>query len=84
MIRAVMNGGVFRPLDPVPTDWAEGHEVTVQDPEDDQFTAEELDAWLQRGNELAAEMTPQEGADLMAELDRLRAEQKDLMRRRSE
>lgn len=83
MIRAVVKGGMFQPLEPLPTEWSEGHQVVVQDMDGDgSFSPDQLDAWLRRGNELAAELSPQEGTDLMAELDRLRAEQKELMRRR--
>jgi hypothetical protein len=43
MIRAVVQNGVIRPLDPIPSNWVEGHEVIVEDA--NSVPAEDLDAW---------------------------------------
>ncbi len=43
MIRAIVEKGLIRPLDPLPRSWEEGHEVRVEDAEID--SSEGLDAW---------------------------------------
>lgn len=43
MIRAIVENGVIRPLDPSPPSWGEGHEVRVDEPHFG--SAEDLDAW---------------------------------------
>ena len=83
MIRAVVEKGWLKPLDPLPASLYEGQEIVVNIVDDDRnLTPAEMDEWLKRGNELAAQSDPAEDAALMTELDRLRAEQKELMRRR--
>jgi hypothetical protein len=43
MIRAVVQNGVIRPLEPIPADWVEGHHLIVEDLSS--ALDEELDAW---------------------------------------
>ena len=43
MIRAVVQNGLIRPLDPLPAVWVEGHPVIVEDT--DAPLVEDLDAW---------------------------------------
>jgi hypothetical protein len=43
MIRAVVQNGLIRPLDPLPAAWVEGHPVIVEDT--DAPPVEDLDAW---------------------------------------
>ena len=43
MIRAIVQDGLIRPLDPLPTAWVEGHPVIVEDT--DAPLVEDLDAW---------------------------------------
>lgn len=43
MIRAVVQNGLIRPLDPLPAAWVEGHPVVVEDT--DTASDENLDAW---------------------------------------
>jgi len=31
MIRAVLQNGLIHPLDPIPLDWAEGHQLIIED-----------------------------------------------------
>ena len=83
MIRAIIDKGWLKPLDPLPDSLHEGQEIGVDIVDDDKdLTPEEMDEWLRQCNELAAQGDPAEDAALMAELDRLRAEQKEIMRRR--
>jgi hypothetical protein len=43
MIRAIVEKGVIRPLDPLPASWCEGHEVLVEDA--GSGSVEDLDEW---------------------------------------
>jgi hypothetical protein len=43
MIRAVVQNGLIRPLDPLPAAWVEGHPVIVE--ATDAPPVEDLDAW---------------------------------------
>ena len=43
MIRAVVQNGVIRPLDPIPPYWVERHHVIVEDASS--APDEDLDAW---------------------------------------
>jgi hypothetical protein len=43
MIRAIVEKGVIRPLDPLPDSWREGHEVLVEDA--GLGPVEDLDVW---------------------------------------
>ena len=43
MIRAIVQNGVIRPLDPIPSNWVEGFEVIVEDASSS--SDEDLDAW---------------------------------------
>ncbi len=43
MIRAVVQSGLIRPLDPLPDVWVEGHQVIVGD--SDETPGEKLETW---------------------------------------
>jgi predicted DNA-binding antitoxin AbrB/MazE fold protein len=43
MIRAIVENGVIRPLEPLPPSWSEGHEVRVEDAQSG--SAEDLETW---------------------------------------
>ncbi len=59
MIRAVVQNGMIRPLDPIPPDWTEGHELVVEDAS--ASSVEDLDAWYRELQELGpAEYEPGE------------------------
>ena len=83
MIRAVVEKGWLKPLDPLPASLHEGREVVVAVLDDNRdFSTAEIDDWYKRTNELAAKSDPSEDDALMAELERLRAEQKGIMRQK--
>jgi hypothetical protein len=59
MIRAVVQNGVIHPLDPIPPDWVEGHQLIVEDASS--APAEDLDAWYYELQKLGpAEYQPDE------------------------
>jgi hypothetical protein len=43
MPRAVLDRGVIRPLEPLPTDWRDGQELRVEKADTDEASAEEID-----------------------------------------
>jgi hypothetical protein len=43
MIRAVVQNGLIQPVDPIPPNWVEGHQVIVEDV--DSASIEDLEAW---------------------------------------
>ena len=52
MIRAVVENGLIRPLDPMPDGWVDGHRVVV---EDSDFTpVDEIDGWYRELQEMGS------------------------------
>jgi hypothetical protein len=46
MIHATVRNGVIQPLEPLPPEWEDGHEVVVQDPEAPSAKGtEDLERW---------------------------------------
>jgi hypothetical protein len=43
MIRAIVQNGLIRPLEPLPEEWSEGRHVIVEDA--DFSSVEELESW---------------------------------------
>jgi hypothetical protein len=69
MVRAVVKGGVIVPLSPLPPEWSEGTELTVQQIEESPSTPEEIDAWAREMDALCADSDPDEDEKLQAFLD---------------
>lgn len=79
-IRAVIDRGVIRPLEPVPPEWAEGAEVSVELAED--APSDALDHWLETTDALAREcFDPEDWARVQATLAEADALAKEQMRR---
>jgi hypothetical protein len=51
MIRAVVQNGLIRPVDPLPIEWAEGRIVVVEDAESGM--SDDLDEWYRELNRLS-------------------------------
>jgi hypothetical protein len=80
MIRAIVQEGVIRPLDPLPLDWAEGRMVIVEDAET--AIAEDLEAWYEELSRLGpAQYDPGEREQIRAILAEADAHAKELVRR---
>jgi hypothetical protein len=43
MVKAVVDGGGIRPLEPLPTDWEDGQRLRVEKADDDEPSVEEID-----------------------------------------
>ncbi len=80
MIRAVLERGLIRPIDPVPAEWPEGTELLIE--EADLPTDEaRLDRWYQAMEELVSECDSSDIEDLQTTLRQIDGEAKDLMRK---
>jgi hypothetical protein len=83
MIRAVVQNGLIRPLDPMPVDWIEGRVVLVEDAESD--TTDDLAAWYEELQLLGpAQYDPGEREQVRAALAEADAQAKELVRREME
>ena len=65
MIRAIVQNGLLRPLDPLPLNWAEGRIVIVEDAES--AISDDLDEWYEELNRLGpAQYEPGEREQIQA------------------
>ena len=84
MIRAVVKNGVIQPLEPLPPDWEDGHEVVVDDHAEQTSNGamDMLDNWAEEMKELTAELNdPQEWQEIEATLAEADRQNKELVRR---
>ena len=80
MIRAVVQNGLIRLLEPLPPEWKEGRHVIVEDAEF--TTVEELEAWYRELQRLGpAEYEPGELQQVQAVLKEADEQAKALVRR---
>ncbi len=83
MIRAVIQNGLIRPLDPLPIEWAEGRVVMVEDAEPG--ISDDLDEWYRELNRLGpAQYEPGEREEIRALLAEADVQAKELVRREME
>jgi hypothetical protein len=83
MIRAVVQDGLIRPLEPLPLDWAEGRIVFVEDA--GSGISDDLDEWYRELNRLGpAQYDPGEREQIRAVLAEADAQAKELVRREME
>ena len=83
MIRAVVQNGLIRPLDPLPPDWVEGRMVVVEDAES--ASPDDLDEWYQELKRLgAAQYDPGERDQIRAILAEGDARAREFVARRTE
>jgi hypothetical protein len=80
MIRAVIQNGMFRPLEPLPAEWNEGRQVIVEDA--DFSSVDQLEGWYRELQLLGgAEYEPGEWQQVQAVLNDADAQAKALVRR---
>jgi hypothetical protein len=70
MIRAVVNKGFIQPLEPLPADWQDGHEVVVDDLEaQSPGRLDDIDTWFEDMKRLTSELNdPKEWQEIEAAL----------------
>jgi hypothetical protein len=79
MPRAILMNGLIYPLEPLPPEWEDGHEVNVEAVEPDD--PEAIDRWAREMDALCADIDPEDCAKLQAAIDKLRREAKAQARR---
>lgn len=81
MIRAILQNGEFRPLDPVPADWTEGQHVHVLPAEDEVFDDDtSLEQWYRELVALGS-MDKADGETMRRVLEEADRAAKDAIRR---
>jgi hypothetical protein len=81
VIRAVVERGQIRPLEPLPSEWVDGRELRVLEAESG-HEPEELDAWCAEMNALAGELDdPEDWARIEAALADADTQAKAIVRR---
>ena len=80
MIRAIYKDGQVRLMDPAPSSWADGQELTVE-ASATTLTASELDEWERELDQLASRIPPEEHARFLQVMDEIEAESKRSVRR---
>jgi hypothetical protein len=83
MIRAVISNGIIHPLEPLPADWQDGHEVVIDDlAEHSPSLAEDIDKWSADMKALTAELNDaKEWEEIEAALAEADRQNKALVRR---
>ena len=86
MIRAIIAHGAIVPRDPLPADWQEGTEVTIEKsissgPLENGFGP--TDAWMDEVEAIAAQGDPEDDRRLEAALQVVHAREKELARKRT-
>jgi len=80
VIRAVVQNGLIRPVEPLPAEWNEGRQVIVEDA--DFTSAEELEGWYRELQRLGpAQYEPGERQQVQAVLNEADEQAKALVRR---
>ncbi len=79
MTKAVLKNGVFQPLDPLPTDWAEGMEVDVERATSE-GNSRDIDDWKEEMDRAASEIDEGDARLLREAIAQIRAEAKELAR----
>jgi hypothetical protein len=83
MIRAMVKDGIIQPLEPLPPEWQNGHEVAVGDVAEQQGNgADDFDRWAEEMNRLTAQLNdPMEWEQIEAVLAEADRQNKNLVRR---
>ena len=82
MIRAVVQKGVIRPFEPLPDEWADGYEVTVDgiDADADHDAADNLRWYTELRNAGKASFDPDDWIRLQATLKEMKEQSKEQTR----
>src|SRR5262245_17968061 len=82
MPRAILKNGSICPTEPLPPDWTEGTELTVErSPETNGAARPTTDKWMDKVEELAREGDSSSDDQLIAALAEIRQQAKELARR---
>ena len=78
-IKAILRNGSIQPLEPLPSDWAEGKELVVEDSAP--AAADDLDAWSREIDEAARQLPVEEHEQFRDALDEVERQSKEATRR---
>ena len=82
MIRVIVRNGRLEPLEPLPGNWSEGTELSIEVmPTESHVAAAQLQQLLEEMEAHAAQVMPEDIAELNAILDENDSLQKELVRR---
>jgi len=81
MIRATIRNGKIEPLGPLPSDWAEGRELEIQDAEESRESPEEIKKWWNDFNALCAKSDPEDDSRFETAIGEIRRIAKEQARR---
>ena len=86
MIRAIFHNGTIRPLDEIPGHWLDGEELTVEQTGGKLSSEEleEIDDWVAEMKAATAGISNEDHDQLMAALEEVERESKELGRREME
>lgn len=86
MPRAVLKNGVIYPVEPLPSDWSDGTELSVEKtaPPPNETRKSRTDEWMDRVEALAAGNNPEDDERLMAAVAEIRAQDRALAKRKIE
>ena len=79
-IKAVLRHGVIQPVEPLPSDWAEGQELLVEEPKTTQPNAE-ISQWAQEMDAATAQIPAAEHERFLTALEEIERESKDAIRK---
>jgi hypothetical protein len=82
MVKAVVNRGEIRPLEPLPADWREGQPLLVEKADDSELTVEEIDRDFAVLAKLCSENEPANEDELERALHEAHEQAKEQVRRR--
>ena len=80
MIRAIVKNGTIHPVEPMPADWSDGHELVVEEVPPDK-RPEDIDQWYQELEATAAEIDPEDDQRLQDATTEVRRQAKKMARR---
>jgi hypothetical protein len=78
-IKAVLRHGIIQPIDPLPSDWADGQELVVEEPQPN--GAGDLAQWAQEMDAATAEIPAEEHERFLNALDEIERDSKEAVRR---
>jgi hypothetical protein len=78
-IKAILRHGVIQPIDPLPSDWADGQELVVEEPQ--QNSPAEIVQWSQELDAATAQIPAEEHDRFLHALDEIERESKEVVRK---
>jgi len=80
-IKAVLRHGVIQPVEPLPTDWAEGQELVVEEPGASRAADAEISQWAQEMDVATAQIPAEEHDRFLNALEEIERDSKEAVRR---